>query len=480
MPEFSAPLGAGSPQSVMDYANQQQQLNDISNQRGVQTAGAANDLQAKQRSMQLSMLSGVLNEPDPEKQRDLISKLVPIANKMNPSYQIDANTDVPTIRALVQSQITPTEQATFANQRQLYGMKAETIQKDPATGNLIRVNKYTGESSPVSPQEALQYQASGGMDQGIGSGIFGQPQAAPVTGAQAPIQPSAPSAFGLPLNGGNANDLVAARKTTQKIQSDVAERDALIRDTRAQLEMIQPDLEKTEGGNFLNNAGLRAGAFAGTEAGQAADDAKTTANGLALNLSKLQTIGNSGRTTVAGLQTLLASKPDPYGHFQSTNINQVNHIKGTLDALDAENQLRNAYIEANPLHVYDNRADRIFTGLQKQFPITTTNKDGQVTYNQGNYQKILDAIPDALANPQQYLGKQNAATEAAAQLKPKLDSQGKPIVPTPGADTVPPEVPTPGSTAIDSPEAIKAAYQSGKLTKEQATSLLKSKHGYTD
>lgn len=84
-----------------------QQANNLNiQQQGVkaQTANQQNDLQTKQRQMQLSMLSGVLNEPDPEKQRQILGNIVPIANKLNPSYQIDPSIDIPTVRALVASQ----------------------------------------------------------------------------------------------------------------------------------------------------------------------------------------------------------------------------------------------------------------------------------------------------------------------------------------------------------------------------------------
>lgn len=91
------------PTAINSLADQQSQ----NQYRNAQTNSAVQEMQSKQRAMQLSMLNGVLTEPDPEKQRQLISNLVPIANKLNPSYQIDPNIDVPTIRALVQSQHPP-------------------------------------------------------------------------------------------------------------------------------------------------------------------------------------------------------------------------------------------------------------------------------------------------------------------------------------------------------------------------------------
>lgn len=103
-------LFAGSAPNAQPVTNAPTALNNLADQqaqnqfRNAATASQVQDIQAKQRAMQLSMLNGVLTEADPDKQKQLISNIVPIANKLNPSYQIDPNIDVPTIRALVQSQ----------------------------------------------------------------------------------------------------------------------------------------------------------------------------------------------------------------------------------------------------------------------------------------------------------------------------------------------------------------------------------------
>lgn len=101
-------FGAQAPQNqpvtnLPDQLNTRDIMNSQNQLRQAQTDTAVQDMQAKQRQMQLSMLSGVLNEPDPEKQRQILGNIVPIANKINPSYQIDPNIDLPTLRALVQS-----------------------------------------------------------------------------------------------------------------------------------------------------------------------------------------------------------------------------------------------------------------------------------------------------------------------------------------------------------------------------------------
>lgn len=399
---------------------------NIQNQlTSAQTANQQNDLQTKQRAMQLSMLSGVLNEPDPDKQRQILGNIVPIANKINPSYQIDPNIDIPTVRALVQSQVTPEEQAKNQILQSMYGMKAVSIEKDPLSGQLVRVNKLTGEKAPLSPQEQLTYQQNPtAFEASQGGGIFPQnnttqmPQAASSTPA-APAQP----AFGFPLSS-YANDLPAmraAQKNTAELEKNKESKAALINDIRSNLSQIEPELQNVKGGNFLSNAVISAGSLVpgGSDENQAADAARTNAQGLALNLSKLQQIGSSGRTTVAALQTLLNSKPDPYAHYQQNNLDNVAHIKGTVENYDAENNFLLAYKDANPMHLVDDNAYKLYDSLQKQFPITTVDKDGHTTFNAQNVQALNNAIPDAIANPQKYMGQQNAVSQANSSLKPQ-------------------------------------------------------------
>jgi hypothetical protein len=101
--DSSLNLPAYTPDNALDIGNQLQNTALLQQHQGIANQTAQQDLQDKRRSMQLSMLSGILNEPDPQKQRDLANNIIPIANKLNPSFQIDPNADVPTLRALVQS-----------------------------------------------------------------------------------------------------------------------------------------------------------------------------------------------------------------------------------------------------------------------------------------------------------------------------------------------------------------------------------------
>lgn len=423
-------LAAPGAYSDAQQANQQNvQQQGMIAQTANQNMGALNqqnDLQAKQRQMQLSMLSGALNEPDPDKQRQILQNIVPIANKINPSYQIDPNIDIPTVRALVQSQITPTEQAQLQNQRAnaqlLAGIKSSEITKDPMTGGLVRVNKLTGEKTPVTPQDAAQYQTTG-IDPSAPqpTGIFPQPNPQ-ISGPPSPQQVQPPPQqppFGFPLSS-YANDLPAmraAQKNTTAIEANKEQKDSLIRDIRSQLDILQPDLAQVNGGNLVDNAKIAAGALypGGSDQYNAADAAKTNAQGLALNLSKLQQIGSSGRTTVAALSTLLNSKPDPTAHNQQNNLDNLAHIRGTVENYDAENNLLLAYKDANPMHLVDDNAYKLYDSLQKQFPITTVDDKGHTSFNPQNVQALNAAIPDALANPQKYI---NAKTEAGNALQP--------------------------------------------------------------
>lgn len=159
------------------FGDAQQFVNQNINQQNIkaQTASQQNDLQSKQRQMQLSMLSGVLNEPDPEKQRQILSNIVPIANKINPSYQIDPSIDIPTVRALVQS-TRPAENLPPS------GLDLSSL--PPA----IRAGIQSGQ---ISMKDLLSAQATNPFLNVGGSN--GQPAlpAADATGAMPPAQPSA-------------------------------------------------------------------------------------------------------------------------------------------------------------------------------------------------------------------------------------------------------------------------------------------------
>lgn len=424
MPGIENLFASAAPQaqSVENPINISQNIatNDKLNQlRQAQTSGAMNDLQQKQRAMQISMLNGVLNEQDPDKQRQILQNIVPIANKINPSYQIDPNIDVPTVRALVASQVSPEKQAELGNQlkiAQIYGgAKVNEITKDPATGQLVRVNKATGEVSPLSPADSASYNATGQ--------ILGGESA----------QPSQ-SSFGFGASGyaANPNALKLAQKTTADYDKNRAQRESLINDLDNKVTLLEPDLKSVQGGSDVNKLGLRLGNIYGSDEAKAANDASSQSQGLALDYSQLQQAmgGTGGRAMKAALQTLLASKPDATNNYQETNLKSLTSIKNMVNTAKLQDEFLDSYKEANPNKVIDNNAYQLFDALAEKYPLIS--KDGK-TFNNGNVGAFKDAIGDAIQNPYNYIKKPNAASQAQGSLKqsaPVDNSGGTQIVKT--------------------------------------------------
>lgn len=505
-----------TPANPIDIAQQQQSQLAQNNQRTAAAAGDINDMQAKQRSMQLSMLSGVLNEPDPVKQQQLLQNIVPIANKINPSYQIDSNIDIPTVRALVQSQVSPTEQATLENNLQraqmVNSLKAQTVTTYPATGQKIIIDKYTSAQRPITTQENEYYNATGQLpgEQGTAqipanaTGIFPNLGVArqnfdnfrtQAQGGAVPIPPgggqpltgnelggeSAQTAFGFPQSSyvTNPNALKLEQKNAAAFEQNRGQRDILADQAEQKLNELEPDLVGTKDASGNVTGGVQGGPGIWKKLGFAAEglspsgstelntatqaDAET--KDLANTLSQMQVQPGSRGTKIA-LQTLLASKPDPYNQTPEANQKLLTNARTAINQYKLETDFLDAYKDANPQHIIDNKAYDLFDALQKQFPLSTIDKTGKPTFNGDNVAALRDAIPDALSNPSKYL---NAKTEAQSRLR------------QPNQTSAPtqPQQPTAAQgqqTRIDTPEAIGAAYQSGKITEAQARALL-ANHG---
>lgn len=480
MPGIADLFGAQAPQSL-PVINAPQQLQNIdaqqaqNQQRMAETAGATQGIQQKQRGLQLNMLSGILNEPDPDKQRDLAGKIIPIANKLNPSYQIDPNADIGTIRALVQSQVEPTTQATLMNNlaraQMMNTLKAQQVEKDPATGQLEVVDKINGTRRPISGAENEYYSATGQLpgEQGGGEAPSNPTGIFPNMGARSQLptrmQNGAvpiPAGGGQPLTGdelgkqnqpqeiignsllNNPNALKLAQKNTAEFEKTKQQRQTIIPQIQEQIAALEPDLATAKGGGY-ENLPLRAGTFLKTDQGLAADRASQLTPGLALALSQLQTTGGGTRAVKAVLQTLLSSKPDVFGNDSTTNISNLNHIKSTVNTYDLETKFLDAYKEApnNPSHTIDTKADNLFSALLKKYPLESVDKKGIVTYNADNARSFEDEIPLALANPSKYLNakneaegrlqqpqQNNAPTEVNTKLQAATSQQQTPIIKT--------------------------------------------------
>ena len=421
------PDNARTPVNPLDAANSMaaQQAQTQLNQ--VKAGSEINDIQNKQRSMQLSMLSGILNEPDPDKQRALISSLVPVANKLNPSYQIDPNTDVGTIRALVQSQVSPEKTAELqyqrANAQMLAGIKSEQILKDPADGQYYRYNKLTGDKQPVSAQDAMQYQATGGLPQASDTGIFqqlNQPNPGQGGGAASQLppqmqQPPQPT-FGFPvetnLNQVKTQQGVDSKRMTAFITNQQKADNAL-----HLLDSLDANINsfKTGAGAGLGGMGdklLSATGLASDDTNRKAtqyDNINSNTNDLVTQLQGFQSAPGQ-RGTLLGLQTLIGSKPS-VSNTTASNLSTTAKYRGEINDYLTTEELAQAYQQANPLKVVNEaNVNALDSALKKKFPLTSIDKDGNTVFNAQNVDAIRQEIPDAIANPKNYLGKKSAAS----------------------------------------------------------------------
>lgn len=313
----------GSQDAALQASGAFQQTNQLVNQNVAQqaqlqqTAAAQQDQQAKARSMQLSMLSGVLNEPDPNKQRDLIGKLVPIANKMNPSYQIDPTVGVPEIRALVQSQ------------RPLENIPDNSFLNSPTGQNLSPIVKAGLQSGQLNLKDVLSAQSSNPF-LNIGGGSPNPTPSAPsgaTSQAQAGLgqpQPSYIDALSqLPQSmQPTVKAIIEGRETPPSPNSRAPGAQMLIQAVNA----VDPDFDFT-------NAAKRQSTAKSFASG--ADAASTTSlNTLAGHLGNLQQAwtglnNHAGVTPLSDSLSSLANKVSA-GTGQSGTLNSFNIAKSAV------------------------------------------------------------------------------------------------------------------------------------------------------
>ncbi len=146
---------------------------------------------------------------------------------------------------------------------------------------------------------------------------------------------------------------------------------------------------------------------------------------LALDLSKIDKMpGNNAGVT--GLQTLLASKPG-ITNSQEYNINQLQAYKAKVDSVYLNNDINTAFhqIHPNPAPADLGVRDQVEEALKKQYPLATINGN-VVTHHPENRAKIQSLIPDALANPQKYLGGGQPTNIPAAQVAPQAQPSAIP------------------------------------------------------
>ena len=103
-----------NPNSAADFAakdelvRQEQALNAAKLQQAqLQSMGAQDEIASKRRSLAVSMLGGIANEPDPSKQASLYATLRPMAERYDPSLKLPDTYDPSLTNALMGSMVSP-------------------------------------------------------------------------------------------------------------------------------------------------------------------------------------------------------------------------------------------------------------------------------------------------------------------------------------------------------------------------------------
>lgn len=430
-----------------DIASQQAQ----NNMRTAQAASGVQDLQDKQRSMQLSMLSGILNEPDPDKQRDLIGKLIPLANKINPSMQIDSSVGVPEIRALVQSQ------------KPIENLPPTSFLQSPGGQSLSPIVKAGLQSGQLNLKDVMSAQAANPFLNIGGSGISNLPTGESANGGSptAGTMNAAPTYESgiqqLPSNmQPTVRAIIEGRESPPNPNSRAPSAQALMQAVNA----VDPDFDFT-------NAGKRQATAKSFASGS--DAASTTSlNTLAGHLGNLQTawsgLNNEGsswnpfRTALNSAENTYTGSTGSSGALNSFNISK-SAVSDELSKLlkggvvsDSEKKEWESNINngASPEQqkaalseiggIIESRLDALNNKYHEGMGPVNASKNWATPQSQAVFDQLQGRTP------------QNATTQAQARLK-QPDQSNQP------------------QTPIKTPDDVGAALQSGKITEQQARQL---------
>lgn len=170
------------------------------------------------------------------------------------------------------------------------------------------------------------------------------------------------------------------------------------------LDQMEPNLKNFPTGKGFPSATLATGKFFGTDTGTAGANIEKGSNDLATELSKFQYVPGM-RGSVLGLQTILASKPGIQQPNQ-TNENIINGLRAKVTDYQLTGELAQQYRQSSPLKITDQNTYKLDDALKTIYPIEEIDKKtGVAKFNKDNAQKIRDAIPDAISNPQKYFEK---------------------------------------------------------------------------
>lgn len=433
-------LFAGSAPQAQPVQNVPTLTNDLINQqvmnqaRQAQTAGAAQDMQLKQRGMQLSMLAGLDNILDPDKRAEAQPHVIAMANKLNPSYQIDPSIDESTRRALIMSGV-PVEQ------QPQYGM----MQQQAGLLGALR-DRLTGQ--PAQPSSAM----AGGMPSPAAQG----PMASPGSGNSLDGAPGS-------LTDPNTMALMAV------VNPNMATALANVQKTQYESPAGKGEAAKTEAqGKNIAEAQKRA-----LEANEGYQQVAQTIDSLERlindpNLPELKDI-RSAKTQAELSQRFPfiddKKAADAYNTFSTINESETINAIRDLASTGQIRMTRTLESIINKGYLIDPDASQK-AKLQQAHAIKTELKNSAIAAQNVSSQMSGGAT---ITYGTPYPG---AAGQLPAQMQPQpgnAASQAQGALKQPAPQT---------GTAIDTPEAIKAAFNAGKLTKEQAVMMLKAKHGF--
>ena len=423
---LSGLLAQAVPNTAADYGTElaKQQLAQQMGAAQIQTQqiqqqSAQDELASKRRAMAVSMLNGIANETDPQKQQSLYATLKPMAERYDTTLKLPDAYDPTLARALVASQISPkdqlAQQVELEKARILANGRSLVVGKD-ALGNPILIDKRTNEASPVGA----------GTDSPTG---------------QPPAPPRA--AFGFDLAGVNPMQIKKQTEIDAKRMEAFNNNRPIIENALRSLDTIEPNLQNFQTGSAgdLRLMGDKAAAMflpgslgaSFQKSADAGNNIDKATNDLVTELQKFQYVpGNRG--SVLGLKTMLASKPG-VGQQEQTNRNIISGLRTKLTDHQLSEELAQAYQEANPLKVIDSNADKLDDALKAVYPLESVDPEtGAVTFHPESVDRIRDAIPEAIGNPQKYFdlarkAKGGAAGEARAKLAAPKPT-GTPVVRT--------------------------------------------------
>src|SRR4051812_3485282 len=113
---FGNPIERSRNPTAIDYANQAAEIQQQQQMQSAKIQSEQDDISNKRRAMAVSMLGGLADEPDPDKQSQLYSTLKPMAERYDPTLKLPDQYDSSLTRVLAGSQIDSATRMKMAEQ----------------------------------------------------------------------------------------------------------------------------------------------------------------------------------------------------------------------------------------------------------------------------------------------------------------------------------------------------------------------------